>query len=102
MAENRGLPPVTPEEKKVNTIIAVIALIIAVVFAVISWQILPAQVANQPAAFNTGAPPIPKIVAVLLPFGISAFSAVSAINYRKQALICLVGYAMNILFWISN
>lgn len=99
---NQGLPPVTPEEKKINTIIAVVALIIAVVFAVISWQILPAEVANQPAAFNTGAPPIPKIVAVLLPFGISAFSAISSINYRKQALICLVGYAMNILFWISN
>jgi len=102
MAENKGLPPVSPEDKKINTIIAAVALIVAVVFAVISWQILPAEVANQPAAFNTGAPSIPKIVAVLLPFGISAFSAVSAINYRKQALICLVGYAMNILFWISN
>jgi len=98
----QGLPPVSPEEKKVNTIIAVLALIVAVIFAVISWQILPAQVSNQLASFDTGAPPIPKFVAVLLPFGISAFSAVSAINYRKQALICLVGYAMNILFWISN
>lgn len=99
---SQGLPPVTPEEKKVNTIIAVIAIVIAIVLAVISWQILPAEVANQPAAFDTGAPAIPKIVAVLLPFGISVFSAISAINYRKQALICLVGYAMNILFWMSN
>lgn len=99
---SQGLPPVSPEEKKVNIIIAVVAIIVAIVFAVISWQILPAEVANQPAAFDTGAPAIPKIVAVLLPFGISVFSAVSSINYRKQALICLVGYAMNILFWISN
>lgn len=99
---NQGLPPVSPEEKRVNIIIAVVAIIIAIAFAVYSWQVLPAQVANQPAMFDTGAPKIPKLVAVLLPFGISVFSAVSAINYRKQALICLVGYAMNILFWISN
>ena len=98
----QGLPPVTPEEKRVNIIIAVVAILIAIAFAVYSWQVLPAQVSNQLAAWDTGAPPIPKFVAVLLPFGISVFSAVSAINYRKQALICLVGYAMNILFWISN
>jgi len=102
MAENRGLPPVTPEEKRVNTIIAVVALIVAIGFAVASWMILPDSVATQPAAFHTGSPDVPKIVAVLLPFGISAFSAVSCINYRKQALICLVGYVLNILFWISN
>ena len=102
MAENKGLPPVTPEEKRVNMIIAAVAIIIAIAFAVYSWQVLPAQVANQPAAFDTGAPKIPKLVAVLLPFGISVGSAVMSIGYRKQALICLVGYAMNILFWISN
>ncbi|MBR5127656.1 MAG: hypothetical protein IKU69_04420 [Roseburia sp.] len=102
MAENRGLPPVTPEEKKTNIIIAVAAIAVAIAFAVYSWQVLPAEVANQPAAFNTGAPPIPKFAAVLLPFGISVFSAVSGINYRKQFLICLIGYALNILFWISN
>jgi len=102
MAENRGLPPVTPEEKRVNTIIAVIAIIVSIAFAVASWMILPESVATQPAAFHTGSPDIPKIVAVLLPFAISAFSAVSSINYRKQALVCLVGYVMNVLFWISN
>ena len=98
----QGLPTVTPEEKRVNIIIAVVAILIAIAFAVYSWQVLPAQVANQPAAWDTGAPPIPKIVAVLLPFGISVGSAIMSVNYRKQALICLVGYAMNILFWISN
>lgn len=99
---SQGLPPVSPEEKRVNTIIAAVAMMIAIVFAVISWQILPASVATQPAVFNTGAPDIPKWVAVLLPFGISTFSAVSSINYRKQALICLVGYALNVAFWLSN
>ena len=99
---NQGLPPVTPEEKKVNILIAVVAIIIAVAMAVYSWQTLPDMVSNQIASFDTGAPPVPKLVAVLLPFGISVFSAVSSINYRKQALVCLVGYALNILFWISN
>ena len=99
---NQGLPPVTPEERKMNIIIAVVAIVIAVVLAVYSWQILPDSVSTQIAAFDTGAPAIPKLLAVLLPFGISAFSAVSCIIYRKQAFICLVGYVMNILFWISN
>lgn len=99
---NQGLPPVTPEEKRVNIVIAVVAIVIAVGMAIYSWQVLPDMVANQLGSFDTGAPPVPKIVAVLLPFGISVFSAVSSINYRKQALVCLVGYALNILFWISN
>ena len=98
----QGLPPVTPEERKVNIIIAVIAIVIAIGMAVYSWQVLPSSVATQFAALDTGAPSVPKFVAVLLPFGISVVSAVSSINYRKQAIVCLVGYAMNILFWISN
>ena len=98
----QGLPPVTPEEKRINIIIAVVAIIVSIGFAIASWQILPDMVSDQIASFDTGAPPAPKLVAVLLPFGISVFSAVSSINYRKQALVCLVGYALNILFWISN
>jgi len=98
----QGLPPVTPAEKRVNTIIAAAAIVIGIVMAVISWQILPASVATQPAAFNTGAPNVPKFVAVLLPLGITVFSAVSCVNYRKQAWICLVGYVLNILFWVTN
>ena len=99
---NQGLPPVSLEEKKVNTMIAVVAIVISIIFAVISWNILPESVATQPAAFSTGAPDVPKFVAVLLPFGISVVSAVGCINYRKQALICLVGYVLNILFWVTN
>ena len=98
----QGLPPVTPEEKRINIIIAVIAIIVSIGFAIASWQILPDMVATQPAAFHTGSPDIPKWVAVLLPFGISAGSAVMSVNYKKQALICLVGYAMNVVFWLSN
>lgn len=98
----QGLPPVTPEERKVNIIIAIVAIIIAIGFAVCSWYILPDTVQTQIAALDTGAPAVPKIVAVLLPFGICVLSAISSINYRKQAFVCLIGYAMNILFWITN
>lgn len=98
----KGLPPVTPEEKRVNIIIAAAAFILAVGFAVYSWQVLPDAVAAQFKAFDTGVPKIPKLAAVLVPFGISAVSALGCINYRKQALVCLVGYAMNMLFWIAN
>lgn len=98
----QGLPPVSPAEKRVNTMIAAAAIVVAVIFAIISWQILPESVATQPAAFSTGAPNVPKFIAVLLPFGITVFSAVSCISYRKQAWICLVGYVLNILFWVTN
>ena len=102
MAQNKGMPQVTPEERKVNIMIAAAAIVVAVVFAVVSWNILPQSVATQPAAFHTGAPDIPKWVAVLLPFGISVYSAITCVGYRKQALVCLVGYALNIVFWLTN
>ena len=98
----QGLPPVSPAEKRVNTIIAIAAIVIGIVMAVISWRILPEAVATQPAAFDTGAPDIPKIVAVLFPLGITVFSAISCINYRKQAWVCLIGYVLNVLLWITN
>jgi hypothetical protein len=70
--------------------------------AVISWNILPDMVANQIGALDTGAPPVPKFVAVLLPFAITTLFAIYGISYRKQMLIAFVGYLLNIVFWISN
>lgn len=99
---NQGLPQITPEERKANIIIAVAAIVAAIIFAVVSFNILPERVATQPAMLDTGAPTVSRFVAILLPFGISVVSAISAVGYRKQFLICLVGYVMNILFWISN
>lgn len=90
------------KEKKVNILIAVALIIGAAVMAVISWNILPAEVATQFNALNTGAPSVPKWVAVALPFGITTLFAIYGISYRKQAYIGLVGYAVNVLFWLSN
>lgn len=100
--ENKRLGAGKAEDKRVNIVIAVVAILIAIALAVYSWQVLPEQVSNQLQALDTGAATIPKLIAVLLPFGISAVSAVLSVNYRKQALVCLVGYAMSVLFLIFN
>jgi len=89
-------------EKKKNIILAVVLIVIGIVMAVVSWMILPDEVATQFSGFDTGAPTVPKFVAVILPFAITTIFAIYGITYRKQALICLVGYGLNILFWLSN
>ncbi len=91
-----------PKEKRKNIIMAGIAIAIAVVMAVISWMILPDMVATQFSGFDTGAPDVPKLVAVALPLIITSVFAIQSINRSECLKICLVGYAANILFWISN
>lgn len=100
--KKKGLGMRGTEDKRVNIIIAVVAVLIAIVLAVYSWQVLPEQVSNQLHGLDTGVATIPKFIAVLFPFGISTASAVLSVNYRKQAVVCLVGYAMSILFLIFN
>lgn len=92
----------TLREKKMNMIIAAVLIIIGIVMAVISWQILPESVATQPAKFSTGAPNMPKFAAVLFPLGMVILFAVSGVNHRKSARLCLCGYILNILLWLSN
>lgn len=89
-----------PDKKNMTLIIGAIA--IGVIMAIISWVILPDSVATQFKSMNTGAPNVPKFVAVALPLGITIFSAVQALKIPDSIKICLVGYAANILFWISN
>lgn len=90
------------KEKKQNIIFAGLLILGAAVMAVISYNILPAEVATQFSGLDTGAPSVPKWVAVALPFGITTLFAIYGISYRKQAYIGLIGYALNVLFWISN
>lgn len=99
---NQGLPEQGLKEKKENIIIAAAVIAIAAVLAVISWLILPELVETQPAFFKTGVAPVPKIFAVLFPFGLTTFFAVGAVGYRKQFPACLFGYALYILFWVVN
>ena len=89
-----------PDNKRMALIAGAIA--IGVIMAVISWMILPDSVSTQFKSLDTGAPNVPKFVAVALPLGITIFSAVQALKIPDSIKICLVGYAANILFWLSN
>ena len=89
--------------KKVRMIVAAVAILIGTVMAVYSFMTLPAEVATQFEGFmNTGAPTAPKLMAVLLPLGITVLFAVKSVSQPKSIFICLVGYVMNILFWLCN
>lgn len=98
----QGVPQAAEKERKENIIIAVVAIAVAVIMAVISWRILPEQVETQPAFWDTGVPPFPKIFAVLFPLGLTSFCAVTAVSYRKQFVLCFLGYALYIIFWLVN
>lgn len=89
--------------KKIRMIVAAVAILIGVAMAVYSFMTLPAEVATQFEGFmNTGAPTAPKLMAVLLPLGITVLFAVKSVSQPKSIFICLVGYAMNVLFWLCN
>ena len=89
--------------KKIRMIVAVVAILIGVAMAVYSFMTLPAEVATQFEGFmNTGAPTAPKLMAVLLPLGITVLFAVKSVSQPKSIFICLVGYVMNVLFWLCN
>lgn len=90
------------KEDKKAIILAAGAIVIGVVMAVISWIILPDMVATQFKEMSTGAPDVPKVVAVALPLVITGIFAVQSLKNKDSIKICLVGYAANILFWLSN
>ena len=75
---------------------------LTVIMAVYSWSILPAVVATQPAAFQTGAPQVPKFVAVAIPTMLMAVFTYLGQRETKLFLGSLIGIAMHIAFWLSN
>lgn len=91
-----------PNIEKGSPVVAVIMIVIGVAMAIASWFILPDQVAMQLEALDTGVPDMPKIVAVLFPLAITTIFSIYSINYKKQGYIALVGYGMNLLFWLTN
>ena len=91
------------EGKKLRILIAVIAILIGVVMAVYGFMTLPAEVATQFEGFmNTGAPPVPRIIAVLLPLALVVLYAIRSVSHPKSIFLCLFGYVINLLFWFSN
>ena len=89
-------------QDKISLLLAAGAILIGIIMAVISWMILPDMVATQFKGMSTGAPDVPKLVAVALPLAITGIFAVQSLKNKDSLKICLVGYAANILFWISN
>ena len=89
--------------QKERLIVAVVVMLISLVMAVYGWVTLPAEVATQfEGVMNTGAPDVAKPIAVLVPFVMNAIFAWRSLSEPKSIFMCLFGYAVNVLFWMSN
>lgn len=89
--------------QKERFIVAVVVMFISLVMAVYGWMTLPAEAATQFESFmNTGAPKVPKIIAVVVPLAMNALFSWRSLSQPKSIFMCLVGYAVNVLFWLSN
>jgi len=77
-------------------------VIAAAALAVYSWITLPAMVATQPAGFTTGAPDMPKTVAVALPTVLMAMFGYLGPKDQKMYWGSLIGVALHILLWMAN
>lgn len=90
------------EENKKSIIIAMILIVVGIVMAVVSWQILPATVSTQFEGWETGAPALPKFIAVLLPLAFTTVFSVLSMRQQEATKYAFIGYLLNVLFWISN
>ena len=100
--DNQRIPSVGNKEKTENVLIAMGIIAVALVMAVVSWFILPDYVSTQLAGFSTGVPALPKWLAVLFPFLITTILAASSVNCRRQFPVSLIGFALNVVFWLIN
>lgn len=90
-------------KEEINRIIKAGGLIlVAVVMSVISWVILPDAVSMQFQGLQSSVPPFPKSLAVLIAFGFSAVFAVLSVKNEEGVKYAFIGYALHILYWISN
>ena len=88
---------------KERWIVAAVAMIISLVMAVYGWNTLPVEVATQfEGVWNTGAPKVSKIIAVAVPFAMNGIFTWRSLSEPKSIFMNLVGYAVNVLFWLSN
>ena len=83
-------------------IVAAILMVVAIIFSVISWIILPDAVATQFKGLQTGAIALPKILAVLIAFAFSAAFSVLSVIQEEAVRYAFIGYGLHILFWICN
>lgn len=88
--------------RTINLMISALIIVVAIVMAVYSWMNLPDIVATQPANFATGAPPVPKFIAVALPTMLMVVFAYLGNKERKLFFGSLIGVVTHILFLLSN
>lgn len=76
--------------------------LIGVVLSVISWIILPGTVLMQFPGMQTGAPPFPKFLAILLAFAFSTGFSIASLKHDEGVKYAFIGYALHILYWVAN
>ena len=76
--------------------------LVGVVLAVISWIILPDTVYMQFKGMQTGVPPFPKLLAVIIAFVFSSGFSFASIKYEEGVKYVFIGYGLHILYWICN
>ena len=90
------------DQRVQHFLIMALIVIAAAALAVYSWIVLPDMVATQPAAFNTGAPPLPKLFCVSLPMVLMVMVGHLGSKDRKMYWGSLIGVVLHILFWLTN
>ena len=90
------------DERVQNFLIMACITIAAAGLAVYSWFVLPDLVATQPAAFSTGAPPMPKSFCVALPTVLMVMFGYLGSKDRKMYMGAMIGVILHVLFWVTN
>ena len=91
------------KDPRVKHFLIMAAIVIAAAaLAVYSWITLPAMVATQPAGFHTGAPAMPKLVAVALCTVLMVLFGHLGSKDQKMYYGALIGVALHVLLWMCN
>lgn len=91
------------KKQRKRLIFAIVGFAIAVILAVYSWNVLPDSVVTQIGKNPNPDTNMPKIVAVMIPLGISGmFSYAYVIGKASNMLYTCLGYAVAILLLLSN
>ena len=91
------------KDPRVKHFLIMAAIVIAAAaLAIYSWVTLPAMVATQPGGFNTGAPAMPKLVAVALCTVLMVLFGHLGSKDQKMYLGALIGVALHVLLWMCN
>lgn len=86
-------------------IILYILIILSVVLAIISYIFLPDIVITQISINSSNVSTMPKILAILIPFGLSlggAIGGLKGLDLKKSLILSIVGIIIYIIMLIVN